>query len=178
MSNYRRHALNNRALFVTVVTAQRAPILGDHVDALRTAIGHVQQRHPFNLPAAVILPDHCHLLMELPEGEENYSLRIRQIKERFTRLVPDAVSPTDSRLKRRERGVWQRRFWEHQIRDEEDFRRHLEYIHYNPVKHGYVGRCRDWPYSSFERWVQRGVYALDWAEDKPPEVIDKLQTGE
>jgi len=163
MPNYRRFPPDNRPIFITLVTYQRRPILVDHRGALRHALEQTRNSLPFDLHAIVLLPDHCHLIMQLPEGETDFSVRINQIKGRFSRALPGLDETTDhSRQKRRERAVWQRRFWEHVIRNEEEFARHLDYIHFNPVKHGYAERCRDWPWSSFHRCVGKGYYDIDW----------------
>lgn len=107
------------------------------------------QQHPFRTVAICILPDHLHAGWRLPDGDAGYPLRWQQIKRRFAFLSGA-------------RGCWQRRYWEHQIRDEEDFARHVDYVHFNPVKHGHVQRVRDWPYSSFHRWVARGDLPAEW----------------
>jgi len=153
-------------------------MLVDHWPALRDAIRRVRARHPFRLEALVVLPDHCHLILDLPNGDTDYAARISQIKGAFSRQVPDVVPLLGSRARRRERGVWQRRFWEHTLRDEVDYRRHFDYLHYNPVKHGYVACCRDWPYSTFHRWVAHGVYAPDWGSGDPPHCTDTVTAGE
>jgi len=134
----------------------------------------VRQAHPFQIDGIVILPDHLHTLWTLPEGDDDYSLRWRQIKSAFSRRLDEGETVSASRSRKRERGVWQRRFWEHTIRDDEDFARHLDYIHYNPVKHGHVKRVADWPYSSFHRHVQQGIYSLEWGGVN---VVD-LEVGE
>ena len=134
----------------------------------------MRQAHPFQIDGIVILPDHLHTLWTLPEGDDDYSLRWRQIKSAFSRRLDEGETVSASRSRKRERGVWQRRFWEHTIRDDEDFARHLDYIHYNPVKHGHVKRVADWPYSSFHRHVQQGIYSLEWGGVN---VVD-LEVGE
>jgi putative transposase len=151
-----------------VVTHRRRPLLGTALGrrSLRRAIETVRERHPFEIPALVLLPDHLHMIWTLPRGSVRYSVRWRRIKEEFTKeFLAGGGREGDrsvSRQKRKERGVWQRRFWEHLIDSEDDFERHLEYIHYNPVKHGLVDSPVDWPYSSFHRWVERGVYPAGW----------------
>jgi len=166
MPNYRRFPAGNRPIFITLVTHQRRPILIEYRDAFRHALLQTRKRLPFHLHAIVLLPDHCHLIMQLPEGESDFSIRINQIKGRFSRALPAlAEAHNHSRQKRRERAIWQRRFWEHVIRNEEELARHLDYIHFNPVKHGYVERCRDWRWSSFHRFVGKGYYDIDWGVD-------------
>ena len=111
----------------------------------------------------MVLPDHMHCLMKLPDGEIDYPLRLRLIKSYFTRrLKENAVENTSSRIQKSERPIWQRRYWEHAIRDDEDYRRHVEYIHYNPVKHGVADVPKDWPHSSFHDYVRKRVYEIDW----------------
>ncbi|MEN8168744.1 MAG: transposase [Pseudomonadota bacterium] len=166
MPNYRRFAAENRPVFITLVSHHRQPILVDHRERLRVALRQTRRSLPFDITAMVLLPDHCHLIMQLPEGEDDFSTRVNQIKGRFSRAIPANYPTTNpSRMKRREREVWQRRFWEHVIRNEEELLRHLDYIHYNPVKHGLVARCRDWPWSSFHRYVRDGCYDSEWGVD-------------
>lgn len=166
MPHYRRaHALG-ATYFFTVVTHERQPILNrpDALDALRDAIRSVKKAKPFELDAIVILPDHLHAIWTLPENDAEFSARWGMIKRQVSKAMPSSDrSLTSSWRKRRELGLWQRRFWEHLIRDEEDYARHMDYIHYNPVKHGYVGRPGDWPYSSFKKCVDKGLYPADWA---------------
>lgn len=119
----------------------------------------------------VVLPEHLHCIWRLPEGDDNYPMRWRLFKSHFSRHIAKGENISDSRLRKNERGIWQRRYWEHQIRDDRDFQRHLDYIHYNPVKHGHVNKANDWPYSSFHRWVRLGVYTKDWAA--MPETINQ-----
>ncbi len=134
---------------------------------LHTAISKIRAKRPFTLDAIVLLPDHLHAIWTLPDDDGDFSVRWRRIKEEFSKLYLRAGGQegerSPSRKKRQERGFWQRRFWEHVIRDESDFERHLDYIHYNPVKHEYVASPADWSYSSFHQWVERGVYAANWA---------------
>jgi putative transposase len=167
MADYRRYFVAGGTYFFTVVTNRRAPILRDPLarTILRSALRDCQARWPFRIDAIVLLPDHLHALWTLPAGDTAYSRRIGWIKKEFTKgwLRHDRLSTpiSASRCVRRERGIWQRRFWEHMIRNECDFTCHLDYVHYNPVKHGLVPAPRDWPYSSFRRWVKLGVYSLD-----------------
>jgi len=117
------------------------------------------------IDAIVILPDHLHAIWSLPEGDADFATRWRHVKAMFSRALPMRERISESRLRKGERGIWQRRYWEHTLRDERDFSRHLDYIHFNPVKHGLVTRVEDWPYSSFYRMVRLGVYAKDWGGD-------------
>jgi putative transposase len=151
--------------FFTVVLAQRPnSLLIDEINRLRHIYRIVQQRHPFETIAICILPDHIHALWALPEGDANFATRWSSIKSGFSRGL-DAQTRSPSKVTKREKGIWQRRYWEHAIRDEADFERHVDYIHFNPVKHGYVTRVADWPHSSFHRYVERGVLAEDWGGD-------------
>ena len=168
MSEYRRAYIPGGTFFFTAVTYNRTPLFSQpkNVTLLRQAVATVKSQMPFKFLGAVILPDHFHFIWSLPPNDTNYSKRLGQIKILFTRSLrgerslPHNVSK--SRHKRRESDVWHRRFWEHAILDEEDFAKHLEYIHYNPVKHGLVSCPHFWPYSSFSLWVQKGVYTDDW----------------
>ena len=134
-----------------------------HIDALREAVRKTKQARPFRIDGWVVLPEHMHLMMTLPTDDTDFSNRIKAIKIRFNRAIPAIERRSDVRATKGERGIWQRRFWEHAIRDERDFEKHLDYLHFNPVKHGHVARVQDWPYSTFRRWVERGVYSMDWA---------------
>lgn len=128
------------------------------------AFRQVRARHPFTIDAAVVLPDHLHAIWTLPAGDADFATRWRLIKSAFSAALPRADKRlSESRAAKGERGIWQRRYWEHTLRDEHDFARHLDYIHFNPVKHGYVACVRDWPYSSFHCWVRLRAYPLDWA---------------
>ncbi|MEO8171406.1 MAG: transposase [Oxalobacteraceae bacterium] len=158
--------------FFTVNLAERRGngLLIRHIDALRAAFRVTMQAHPFVIEAAVVLPDHLHCLWRLPLGDDDFPLRWRLIKATFSRALPHGECVSASRMRKGERGIWQRRYWEHVIRDERDLHQHLDYIHFNPVKHGYVQRASDWPHSSFHRYVARGLYPANWAA--PPDVID------
>jgi putative transposase len=132
---------------------------------LREIIHDVRSIHPFSVEAFVLLPEHLHCIWRLPEGDSDYSLRWALIKKGFTRKVKEWLEipvSTASQRKRNEGAIWQRRFWEHMIRDGDDFVRHVEYIHYNPVKHGLVSAPKDWPHSTFSRYVEKGLYSADW----------------
>ncbi|WP_437192853.1 REP-associated tyrosine transposase [Planctomicrobium sp. SH527] len=167
MRRYRRNR-EGRLFFFTVVTHERRNILTSELarNALREAIQEVRQRYPFVITAIVLLPDHLHTIWELPPGENDYSLRWRLIKTHFTKLWMAGGGSqgllTQSRRRSGEQAVWQRRFYEHTCRDEQDVTRCVEYIHVNPVKHQLVKRVSDWPWSSFHRYVQLGLYPHDW----------------
>ena len=170
MRRYRRLELAGATYFFTLVTERRRPLLGEPaaVAMLMAAIEKVRARHPFTPHAHVILPDHVHALWELPAGDAGFSTRWRLIKEAFTRawIAAGNVLPrSESRRAKGEQAVWQRRFWEHAIRDEADFNAHLDYIHFNPVKHGLAATVGAWPHSSFAAWVERGCYDPSWGAD-------------
>jgi putative transposase len=163
MTNYRRSRLPGATYFFTVTTAQRhLNLLVRHVQDLKASFQYEHQRAPFVNVALVILPDHLHAIWRLPKGDSDYSQRWRRIKAGFSRALPLGERISSSRKLKGERGVWQRRFWEHTIRDEDDLQSHLDYIHYNPVKHGLVQKVSDWPHSTFHHYVQRGIYMADW----------------
>lgn len=166
MTNYRRQFLPGGTYFFTVNLAQRnKTLLVDHVDNLRGVFTKVKKKQPFNIDAIVILPDHLHTIWTLPEGDSDFSNRWRMIKGNFSKLISNAEPPSKSRLSKGERGIWQRRFWEHVIRDELDYERHVDYIHYNPVKHGYCKNAEEWQYSSFHKFVENEIYTKDWGTD-------------
>ena len=163
---YRRSKIKGATYFFTVVTHNRRRFLciPDNVELLRQAFRRTIQRYPIQIDAFVLLPDHLHCIWTLPEGDHNYSMRWRQIKSHFSRYcqTTDDGIITESRQSKQERGFWQRRFWEHTIRNDQDFIRHVEYIHYNPVKHGLVTAPKDWEYSSFHYYVKAGLYDKMW----------------
>jgi len=171
MPQYRRAKAEGAAYFFTVVTHRRQPVLclPQTLGTMRAVFRDVAQRRPFRADAWVVLPDHLHCVWTMPPGDSDYSVRWSMFKKEMTkRLGPSLaanVAPSSSRQRRREGTLWQRRFWEHQIRDERDYRAHVEYIHFNPVKHGLVAAPSDWRYSSLMRWVARGVYEEDWGGD-------------
>ena len=168
MADYRRCYVPGGTFFFTVVTERRAGILGNDVarDLLRAAFRMCRQRWPFRVDALVMLRDHVHAIWTLPPGDADYSKRWGVIKKHFTQswLARGGLEQTgnESRARYRRRGVWQRRFWEHTVRDEVDYARHFDYLHHNPVKHGLVERVCDWPYSTFHHWVKHGVYDNQW----------------
>jgi putative transposase len=164
MPNYRRAFVPGGCWFFTVnLLDRRKRLLVDKIDALRDATRQTQQRYPFHIDAMVILPDHIHAIWTLPSGDMNFSMRWRLIKTWFARSIPRGEPVSATRQSRGERGIWQQRFWEHLVRDENDYRRHVEYCYINPMKHGLVGRVSDWPLSSFHRDVRAGIFPQDWA---------------
>ncbi|MBD9467631.1 transposase [Pseudoxanthomonas sp. PXM01] len=163
MTRYRRALVPGGTYFFTVNLAdRRTTLLVDHVDLLRDTVRHTRQRHPFVIDAMVVLPDHLHAVWTLPPGDTDFPMRWRLIKTRFSHGLPQGEHRRASRAGKGERGIWQRRYWEHLIRDEADLQRHIDYIHVNPVKHGYVARVVDWPYSTFHRFVREGLLSSDW----------------
>ncbi len=169
MTEYRRAWLPGGTWFFTVNLAERSGnrLLVDRIDLLRTAFRNVRRRHPFSLDAVVILPDHLHCIWTLPPSDSDFSSRWNLIKGQFARGIEKGEWVSQSRSQRGERGIWQRRFWEHQIRDDGDFNRHVDYVHWNPIKHGWVRRVADWPYSSFHDYVRRGLYPKHWGDEDP-----------
>ncbi|WP_293111920.1 transposase [Moorena sp. SIO4G3] len=186
MPEYRRAYVPGGTFFLTLVTYHRTPLFSEPetIAYLRAALAKTRTERPFEISGAVVLPDHLHFLWTLPPGDTAYSYRVSRFKVLFTRSLrgkkfkPQNVSA--SRLKHRESNVWQRRFWEHVIRDESDFQQALDYIHYNPVKHGLVSCPHRWEYSSFTRWVETGQYQIDWGcscRGRQPLVPDFSEIG-
>jgi len=165
MPNYRRAIVRGGVFFFTVVLADRSSnLLIEEIDRLRKAYRTVHERRPFETIAICVLPDHIHAVWALPEDDPDFSTRWNLIKAGFSRGL-DARPRSQSKTSRREKGVWQRRYWEHTIRDDADLERHIDYIHFNPVKHGHVTRVADWPHTSFHRFVERGLLPPDWGGD-------------
>jgi len=163
MTNYRRNRVEGGVYFFTVAIARRhLDLLVQHIELLKAALREEEKFAPFINLGFAVLPDHLHAVWRLPKGDADYSNRWRRIKTRFSRALPRGEIVSDSRIAKGERGLWQRRFWEHTIRDEEDLRRHLDYVHYNPVKHGFVSRAADWPPSTFHEYVVKEKYDRDW----------------
>ena len=165
MVQYRRARVGGGTYFFTVALEdRRASLLTDHVDLLREAVRSVHAARPFKLDAMVVMPEHLHAIWVLPEDDADYATRWQLIKTQFTRALRGAGVHLPVRSNG-EPAVWQRRYWEHLIRDEDDWQRHRDYIFYNPVKHGHVSRVADWPHSSFHRMVRRGELPSDWGGD-------------
>ena len=164
---YRRAKIHGGTYFFTVVTFRRRGFLCEpaNVELLRKAFRTVKSAHPFTIDAFVLLPEHLHCIWTLPTGDLNYSMRWNAIKKYFTRHCSEEykLPPNASQRRKRMQTVWQPRYWEHLIRDERDFEKHYDYIHWNPVKHGLVSRVNEWPYSSFHRFVRLGQYPPNWA---------------
>jgi REP-associated tyrosine transposase len=170
---YRRVLEAGATYFFTLVTHRREPLLADpsNITRWRGAVAKVQRSRPFIVEGEVVLPDHLHVLWTLPDGDAEFATRIRLVKTAFTKslgALDAAPRKSSSRARRGEREVWQRRYWEHLVRDERDFRAHLDYIHLNPIRHGLVARPGDWPHSTFHIWVDRGAYEAWWGTDELP----------
>jgi len=165
MPQYVRAKIKGSLFFFTVVLADRSSrLLIDEVDRLRLVYRTVQKRRPFETIAISVLPNHIHAVWALPEGDADFPVRWSLIKSGFSRgLSP--MPRSASKIVKREKGIWQRRYWEHAIRDDADLERHIDYIHFNPVKHGHVLRAADWPHSSFHRYVEQGLLSADWGGD-------------
>jgi putative transposase len=165
MVQYRRNRIAGATYFFTVAIADRgARLLVDHVDLLRQAVEHTRLARPFYVDAMVVLPDHLHAVWTLPEGDADYAGRWSGIKAGFTHALSKSGMSLQSRRKGEFR-VWQSRYWEHTVRDEDDLRHHVEYIWFNPVKHGHARRVEDWPHSSFHRAVREGIVTADWGRE-------------
>lgn len=166
---YRRNYRPGGIYFFTVVTANRKPLLIDNIERLRASFRHAKTKYPFEIEAAVILPDHLHMIWQLPENDSDFSTRWMVIKRFFSSAIKTQTI-SSSKARKREKGIWQRRFWEHLIRDEDDFRKHMDYIHFNPVKHGLVEKPEEWPYSSYQK-----ALACGWYEKSPIVPIPSIQ---
>ena len=167
MPTYRRNRVLGGTYFFTLALAdRRRDLLVREIAALRAAVARTRQLHPFRIDAWVVLPEHMHAVWTLPEGDAAFSARWALIKRWFSAAIPRGEGRSASRAGKAERGIWQRRFWEHTIRDAEDFARHVDYVHFNPVKHGLTTSVGDWPHSSFRQAVARGHYPADWAHPR------------
>lgn len=179
MSKYKRIFIQNSYLFITIVTNHRHQILVDNIDILRLAFKNSKMIYSFEIFASVILPDHMHLLLR-PEKIEEYPKIIRAIKYSFSKNLPNGgivippYNQTKSKLSKGDKGIWQRRYWEHSILDDEDLYKHLDYIHYNPVKHGFCNCVKDWKYSSFDKFVKLKNYESDWSSHEDIKIIETL----
>ncbi|HEX8978196.1 MAG TPA: transposase [Parasulfuritortus sp.] len=176
MPDYRRAWRPGGTYFFTVNALQRHgnDLLVRHIGLLREAVREIRQRHPFIIHGWVVLPDHMHCLIELPPGDADFATRWRLIKSAFSKRLPVTERRSAVRRARGERGLWQRRYWEHLIRDEADFMAHMDYLHFNPVKHGHVGRVAEWPYSTFHKLVAIGDYPSDWAGGSADDELNDL----
>jgi putative transposase len=163
MPNYRRAWTPGGTFFFTHALLDRTSgLLVARAEALRAAVTRVRARHPFDIHAFVVLPDHLHAVLRLPEGDADFATRWRLIKAGFSRCIPTGEHRRESSIARGERGIWQRRYWEHLICDEAEQSVYIDYCHINPLKHGLVERVRDWPHSTFHREVRAGHLPIDW----------------
>jgi putative transposase len=171
--NFRRYYVPNSIVFITQVVQDRKPVFRNeaHLELLRSTLRRVKELHPFSMLGYAFLPDHFHLLIK-PTGDSNFSRIMHSLKPNFTKAYKRAIGITGSMK------FWQKRFWDHIIRDEVDLRRHLDYVHYNPVKHGLVTKPEDWVHSSFLTWKKRGAYPDGWGWSEPQSVIGCDQMGE
>lgn len=173
MPRFRRYFLANHSIFITCVTNKRRPYLQgkDHLRLFWDVLRNVKEIHQFNLHSYVILPDHFHWIMELPENEVDFPSVMHSVKNNFTRLlkqqmgIPNSISDP----------VWHKRFWDHIIRNEKDFQQIFDYIHWNPIKHGYVEKPEDWAHSSFNLWLKKGIYPEKWGWDGQPETMNDIE---
>jgi putative transposase len=173
MSQYiRSHTPGGTFFFTVALLERKGSLLVDRVDGLREAFREVRRRKPFVVDAIVVLPDHLHCIWTLPPEDADFSSRWRLIKTRFLTRIPAGERLSARRQAKGERGIWQRRFWEHTIRDEADYATHIDYIHYNPVKHGHAKRPVDWAHSSIHRFIADGRLADDWAAGPTVEGLD------
>lgn len=168
MTEYRRIDIPSASWFFTVNLAERKSnrLLTDKIDLLHEAFRYTKKRHSFRMNAVVILPDHLHCIWTLPPNDTDFSGRWNMLKGYFSRNIEKGERVSASRTSRRERGIWQRRFWEHLLRDQMDFNRHVDYIHWNNVKHGGVNKVSDWPQSSFHRYLKQGIYMENWVNNE------------
>jgi len=188
--HYRRLYIPGATYFFTLVAYNRQKIFSnsENIQLLKKSIITVKNKHPFTIDAIVVLPEHMHFLLTLPDEDQDFSTRIRLVKSEFSRKCTTNVGwvknelcsfePNKSRLLKQEKHIWQRRFWEHLIRNEKDFESHMNYIHYNPVKHGLAASPKDWQYSSFHHCVTKGFYNISWGSDITEHHFDKIIQAE
>lgn len=170
---YKRVKLAGQSYFFTVNLEDRSTqLLTDNIELLRNAVRGVKRKHPFTIDAMVVLPEHLHCIWTMPQNDHDYSMRWGLIKSDFSRGIPRQEFINSARAAKRERSIWQHRFWEHCIRNESDMNDHINYIHINPVKHGYTNKASDWAYSSIHRYIRKGILSADWACD-----VDDLDCG-
>jgi REP-associated tyrosine transposase len=176
MPDHRRNRVPGGTFFFTVnLLDRRSDLLVIQINALRDAVRRVRARAPFHIDAWVVLPDHMHCLWTLPEGDSDFPGRWRAIKKGFSKSIRIGAPRSPVMTSRGERGIWQRRYWEHTIRDDRDFAAHMDYTHFNPVKHGLVEHPEEWLYSSFRRSVAGGLYPAGWmgSSGEPPKTGER-----
>jgi len=175
MPDYRRYRVPGGTYFFTINLLDRhSDLLVRHIEALRESVRRTRIERPFHIDAWVVLPEHIHCVITLPPGDDDFSNRIKAIKIRFVRTLEPDEWRSPVRVAKGERGIWQRRFWEHAIRDDDDYARHLDYVHFNPVKHGHATSVAQWPYSTFHHCVRSGIYPMDWGGGE----IEDIAAGE
>ena len=178
MPDYRRNRVAGGTYFFTVnLLERRSRLLVAHIDALRAAVKMVRKNQPFHIDAWVVLPDHMHCVWTLPVGDDDFPSRWKAIKTAFSKSIPKTERLSVVRAAKGERGIWQRRYWEHTIKGEKDYAAHVDYVHINPLKHGLVKQVADWPHSSFHRLVEAGVYPADWAGETDDAIIVEEPCG-
>lgn len=179
MPDYRRNWVPGGTYFFTVALLERKrDLLVTEIESLREAVRRVKRRYPFEIVAWVVLPDHLHCIWTLPPGDADYAMRWRLIKLLFVKSLPKQERISLVRARRHERGIWHRRYWEHTIRDERDLANHVDYVHWNPVKHGCVTEVVDWPFSTFHRYVEKGILPRDWSGNDGMNANDMFSEGE
>ncbi len=173
MPKYLRYRVKGGCYFFTVNLLERnKTLLVDHIDLLRELVKMCKHKRPFQIDAWVVLPEHMHCIWSLPENDDDFSNRWKMIKSHFSKGLPKDEWRSKVRVKRGERGIWQRRFWEHAIRDDRDYEMHMNYVHYNPVKHSLVKNVKDWPHSTFHRYVRQGLYDKNWSGIEAEGIVD------
>lgn len=176
MSNYKRYFGNNNPVFITFVTNGRKKILIENIELLRNSFKFAKVKFKFEIFAGVTLKEHCHIIIAA-ENQNDIPKIIRTIKFNFSINIPqkclENVNLSHSAMKRGEKGIWQRRYYDHIIRDEEDLYRHIDYIHYNPTKH-YTITPKDWAFSSFNKFAKLGLYTQDWCNFNDKNKINNL----
>jgi putative transposase len=166
MPDYRRNRVPGGTYFFTVnLLERRGTLLTDHIDLLRRVVNQTKKNKPFHIDAWVVLPDHMHCVWTLPINDDDYPARWKAIKTAFSRAIPKTERLSEVRKAKNERGIWQRRYWEHTIRNDKDYAAHVDYCHINPVKHGLVKQVKDWPFSTFHQLVKQGIYPENWGGD-------------
>ena len=165
--NYRRAHIENSKIFITIVTSKRRPILIENIDLLRNSFKQTKEKIEFGIDAIVVLPDHLHMIIQ-PDENKSYPEIIKRIKANFSQNIDttkiDNYKESESRKSKNEKDIWQRRYWEHTITADRDFHNCIDYIHYNPVKHGLVKQTKEWKYSTFEKYVKQGLYDENWCD--------------